>query len=110
MGRPQERGVAKTHVGVVGIARCLLRAREPMAARLRLAWDDHLVLRINGGEPVDLGHKASFASDTIEAPLSKGANTVVLKLSNDYGSNHGGWAFAFQARAPDGTPLLPEAE
>jgi hypothetical protein len=30
-------------------------------------------------------------------------------LSNDTGTNHGGWAFAFRATAPDGSILIPRA-
>ena len=43
------------------------------------------------------------------AHLKKGANTVVLRLSNEQGSNHGGWTFAFKATTPDGTVLVPRA-
>jgi hypothetical protein len=40
-------------------------------------------------------------------PLNAGDNTLLLKLSNTIGPNHGGWGFAFQARTPDGVLLLP---
>lgn len=39
--------------------------------------------------------------------LQRGANR--LTLTNEPGSNHGGWCFAFKATADDGTLLLPRA-
>ncbi|HUT35195.1 MAG TPA: hypothetical protein VNE39_17020 [Planctomycetota bacterium] len=44
-----------------------------------------------------------------DGPLRQGPNTVVLKLASEIGTAYGGWAFAFQAAAPDGVLLLPEA-
>jgi len=106
--RPRARGAGRTHPGVA-LARCTLTAQCDMTARLRVAWDDSLVLRVNGGAPQPLGRHAAFRVREVQAPLKAGPNTVVLKLSNELGINHGGWAFAFQAVAPDGTMLLPEA-
>ena len=48
--------------------------------------------------------------DGDEVPLRKGLNQLALTLSNTRGTNHGGWAFAFQATAPDGRALVPRAE
>ena len=59
---------------------------------------------------------STSATTTPSAPaacpcsLHAGANTVLLKLSNDRGSNHGGWAFAFRAETADGTALIPHAD
>jgi len=102
----------------VGIARCTLDAPADMRVRLRVSWDDHMVLRINGGAPIDLGDNYYFDTRTLNVPLRKGANVIILKNSNraggtdpkvDNGSNIGGWAFAFQATTPEGTVLLPAA-
>lgn len=106
--KPWAFGAGKFHDGVA-LARCVLTAPAAMTARVRLAWDDHLVLRLNGGKPMDLGRHYAFRDHTLELPLEAGANTLVLKLSNERGSNHGGWAFAFLATAPDGSRLLPQA-
>lgn len=103
--RPHARGVARTHPGVA-LARCTLRAPATMAASLRVAWDDDLLLRVNGGSPIVLGRNMAFRAHTVEVPLNAGDNTLLLKLSNTIGTNHGGWAFAFQARTPDGV-LVP---
>ncbi len=105
--RPFAWGVGKTHPGV-GIARCQLEVLEDTAATLRLSWDDHLVVRVNG-ERFDLGNHHAFRTQPMEVQLQQGINTVVLKLSNTLGSNHGGWAFAFSATAENGDRLLPIA-
>lgn len=104
--RPVRRGVAPTHPGVA-VARCKLLADQAGEARLRVAWDDALTLRVNGGEPIDLGTHAAFRWRELSVPVVEGENEVVLKLSNSVGSNRGGWAFTFQARDPSGSPMLP---
>lgn len=103
--QPWARGVGVTEDGVA-VARCTLNAPAATTATLQLAWDDHLILRVNG-ETHDLGAHAHFRSKSVEVPLKAGENTVVIKLSNTRGSNHGGWAFAFRARTADGETLLP---
>ena len=88
----------------------MLEVEEETAASLRLAWDDRLALRVNGGGRIDLGHHDAFRSRTVPVDLGKGRNTIVLKLSNTVGSNYGGWAFAFKAVLPDGSVVIPRAE
>ncbi len=114
--RPYKYGTSPTHDGV-GLARCVLRTPAPVSARFRVAWDDHLIIRVNDGEPVDLGSQYAFRAHEFDVPLDQGDNVVSVKLSNASnaepqkvpGSNHGGWAFAFKATAPDGTTLVPSA-
>jgi len=113
--RPCQLGTPGYHysvspLGVAAVARCILNTSADMTAHLRLSWDDHMILRVNDGEPMDLGCHAAFRAQTVEVPLRAGANLVVLKLANEAGSNNGGWAFAFRATTPDGTVLLPKAE
>jgi hypothetical protein len=79
-----------------------------MVAKIRLAWDGRAVVRVNG-TPSEFAHQASFRHRTVDVPLKKGANRVSVLLSNDTGTNHGGWAFAFRATAPDGSILVPRA-
>lgn len=105
--RPYARGAGVTHPGVA-IAHCVLDAPSAMTATLRLAWDDRMIARING-EVLDLGWHYAFRAETVPVRLTPGANHIVIKLSNEKGSNHGGWVFAFRATAPDGTVLIPEA-
>ena len=117
--RPYAWGMHRTHNGVA-IARCVLHLPNATTAKLRLAWDDHMVLRVGNRKPIDLGWNYAFRPSTVDVPLLAGANVIVLKLSNgsnaDQGprdhlnqptSNHGGWAFSFQATAQNGEPLLP---
>ena len=54
--------------------------------------------------------KHNFGSRELAVPLKAGANRVSIRLSNERGFNHGGWAFAFQATTADGQRLLPQAE
>jgi len=106
--RPVDRGVSRTYPSA-SVARCILRAPSDMTATVRVAWDDHLALRVNDDHCQDLGTHATFRDECAEVPLRSGDNTLAIKLSNTIGSNHGGWAFAFQALAPDGTRLLPQS-
>ena len=69
-----------------------------------------LVLRVNEAPPLALGRHEHFRSRTLEVPLKQGRNVVAVSLSNERGNNHGGWAFAFRATAPDGRVLVPQAE
>jgi Protein of unknown function (DUF2961) len=105
--RPRARGAGVTHPGVA-VARTCLTADHATTARLQVAWDDELVLRVNGAECGRRSHTA-LRSRSFDVSLKAGPNDVVLKLSNSKGSNHGGWAYAFQARSAAGGRLLPEA-
>ena len=107
--RPHARGVAKTHDGA-GVARCELNAPNASEATLRLSWDDRMIMRMNGDDSIDLGFHSSFREKVVPVSLKSGRNTVVLKLSNTLGSNHGGWTFAFHATNAEGMVLLPNAD
>ncbi len=109
VARPHQRGVGIHYDGKVGLARCTLDAPAAGTAALRFAWDDDLAVRLNGGQPIDLGHHDAFRQKTIELPLQKGRNELVVALTNTHGTNHGGWAFALKASTPDGL-LTPKAE
>ena len=87
----------------------MIDAPSALTAKVRIAWDGHLVLRVND-EVKDYGMNTAFRQRTVEVPLRQGANRVSVVLSNDTGSNHGGWAFAFRATTPDGTILVPRAD
>ena len=105
--RPNPRGAGiYIHSGAAS-ARAVLESPSNLKANVRLAWDDRLVLRVNDQDPIDLGHRDNFGSRELEVPLRKGKNLVDVTLSNTQNYNHGGWAFAFQATAPDGAVLLP---
>ncbi len=106
--RPSARGVGTFHEGW-GLARCVLDAPCDMTARLLLAWDDRMTLRINDAAPMDLGEHAAFRARALDVPLRKGPNRLTVALGNTRGSNHGGWAFVFRAEAPDGRILPPQS-
>ena len=108
MHRPGTRGVATHHQKKAAEATTLLTAASKTSAKIRLAWDGHLVLRVND-TATDLGTHSAFRQHTVEVPLQAGQNRVSVILSNDTGTNHGGWAFAFRATTPDGSILVPSA-
>ena len=108
--RPHEKGVATHFTGKVAVAHCVLEAPRDLTAKLRIAWDDRLVLHVNDSEPRDLGTHDFLRPKEIEVPLRKGPNQVRVTLTNTTGTNHGAWAFTFQASAPDGTRLLPKVK
>lgn len=106
--RPHARGVSRTHPGVA-IARCVLHVNEPVQATVQIAWDDVLAVRLNGDLVGGPQIHNSFRSQNFLLPLEAGQNTITLKLSNTIGTNHGGWAFAFNATLPKGFRLIPTA-
>jgi len=106
--RPHTRGAGIHYRGHASQAACVLDVDRDLTATFQIAWDDRLVLRVNGDAPRDLGEQKRFRKQTIEVPLKAGANRVVLLLSNEQGSNHGGWTIAFKATTPDGQILKPE--
>ena len=106
--RPSKKGVGVHYNDKAVEAVTTIEAPSGMKARLRLAWDDHLVLRINGNV-IDMGSQDSFRAREIEVQLKKGKNNISATLSNTTGSNHGGWTFNFMATTPDGARLLPRA-
>jgi hypothetical protein len=105
--RPHARGAGIHYKGKAAQAACVLEADRDMTAQFQIAWDDRLVLRVNGDPPSDLGKHEHFRVSKLSVPLKKGANTVRLLLSNEQGTNHGGWTFAFKATTPEGQVLVP---
>ena len=107
--RPEHRGVGIFHQDKAADASSVLVVEEAVEATLRIGWEGHAVLRVRGEKPIDLGHKANFSAETIRVPLRAGKNAVSIRLSNERGFNHGGWAFSFRATTPDGGVILPQA-
>jgi len=105
--RPKTRGPGTFFAGKAAEAISFIDATEDMTAHVRLAWDDQLVLRINDDPPIDFGTNGSFRDRTVDVPLKKGRNSIHVLLSNEAGTNHGGWVFAFRAASPSGTFLIP---
>lgn len=106
--RPHTRGAGIHHRGQTGQAACVLEAERDMNAQFQITWDDRLVLRVNQDKPLDLGDHTHFRTAKIQVPLKKGPNQVLLMLSNEQGSNHGGWTYAFKATTPEGKMLVPK--
>ena len=107
--RPHKFGVGVHYDDKVSVAQTVLKVDRNMTASVRLAWDDHLVMQVNGDKPIDMGGHKLFKQKTVKVPLKKGDNIVTLTLNNSKGLNNGGWAFAFKATAPDGNIIVPES-
>ncbi len=107
--RTEKRGVATHHRGKAAQARCVLTSPGAQTVKLRFAWDDHLVVRVNEDAAQDLGNHPAFRDQEIKVRLKAGENTVLVTLSNEQGTNHGGWTFAMKATAENGEVLLPGA-
>lgn len=106
--RPGTRGVGTHYRKKAAEAVSVIEAPSDMTAKVRIAWDGRLVLRVNDAA-TDLGNHGAFRQRTVDVHLRKGSNRISVTLSNDTGTNHGGWAFAFRATAPDGALLVPRA-
>jgi hypothetical protein len=107
--RPHKFGAGIHYRGKAALASCILEADRDMTAQFQITWDDHLILRVNDSKPADLGSQTHFRTRKIEVPLKRGPNTIQLLLSNEQGTNHGGWTFAFKAATPEGKVLVPKA-
>jgi hypothetical protein len=107
--RPKVFGVGTHYVGQALEAVSYVEVAADMTARVRLGWDDHLVLRVNSGAAVDLGNQSDFREKVVEVQLKRGRNQVSVVLSNERSNNNGGWAFSFSATAPDGKILTPNS-
>jgi len=107
--RPYRRGVGIHYNDNVAVAHGILTVDKDMTVNIRVAWDDHLVMQINQGSPIDMGNHNLFNQKTVKVPLKKGDNYIVLTLSNTTGLNNGGWAFAFKATDPAGNVILPKS-
>lgn len=97
-----------TLVDVAAAARCTLVAPRATTARLTLGWDDRLTLRVNDGEPLDLGEQPYLKARTVEVPLQSGPNRILVTLTNTTGLTRGAWNFSFRAATSAGEPLTPQ--
>nr|MDQ3622404.1 DUF2961 domain-containing protein [Verrucomicrobiota bacterium] len=94
----------------VAVARCTLDAPRETTAKLTLAWDDELVLQVNGGAELSFGAQPYPRATTIEVALARGINVVALRLSNTVGLTRGAWNFSFRCVTAEGEILLPRAD
>lgn len=106
----------------VGLARTGLFVEKETKVAICISWTDRMVLQLNNNPPLDLGDHYNFESQIIEMELKAGWNRILLKNSNrgnpfgyprsakqfDYGSDNGGWAFAFTVRTPNGQIIMPQ--
>lgn len=106
--RPESNNSNSLTLNAVAVARTTLTVPTDTKAMFTLAWDDQLVLRVNDGDPIDLGIQQYLQAKTVEVPLRKGENTVSLWLSNEVGLSRGAWVFSFHAITANGIVLVPQ--
>jgi len=84
-----------------------LQVNRDTPALVNCAWDDRLILRLNGDQPRDLGNQSAFRQRAVEVRLRRGNNRLLLKLSNSKGSTFGAWVFNCRVLLPDGSVVRP---
>jgi hypothetical protein len=104
--RPRIRGV-RFYWPAVASAQTTLSVDEDTAATLHIAWDDRLVVRLNDEPPRDLGEQVAFRRRAVPVRLRRGANRLLLKLSNTKGRTWGAWCFTCRVVLPDGSQVIP---
>jgi hypothetical protein len=107
--RPGTRGAGSHYQGKAAEAITFLEAPADMSAQVRIVWDDRLVLRVNDDPAADMGNHEHFRPRTVNVSLKRGLNRISVTLSNERGTNHGGWTFAFRATTPEGKILVPRS-
>lgn len=75
--RPKTRGAGSHFVDKAAEAVATLEAPNEGPVKIRLVWDDQLVLRVNNGAPIDLGSNPFFRRRTVEVPLNEGTECGV---------------------------------
>ncbi|MEI6753742.1 MAG: DUF2961 domain-containing protein [Paludibacter sp.] len=108
--RIHDSGNTSTYSGKAVSAVTMLEVPADMKIRIRIAWDDHLVLKVNDEQAIDFGSNKYFRQRTEEVQLRKGKNRISVTQSNDRGYNFGGWAFAFKATTLKGVTIVPRFE
>ena len=109
MYRPKALGVAPGF-NSVATAFTNLHMGEDGPVTIRCSYDDEAYIRINGGEPIELGKHAYFDTATIEAELKTGDNSIQVILTNTFARSWGGWAFALSARDASGVLITPSVK
>ena len=92
------------------VAYSKLQVPKEMTVDVRLAWDDHLILKVNDEPPIDLGSQPYIRAKSVKVKLRKGTNEVQVWLTNRVGFTRGAWNFAFRATTTDGKVVFPKSE
>lgn len=109
MYRPKALGVAPGF-NSVATGFTTLRPARAGKATLRISYDDEAYIRINDGDPIELGKHSYFDTKAIDVDLEEGANTIQIVLTNTFARSWGGWAYAFSAVTEEGMHLVPEVD
>lgn len=78
------------------IAISYVRVEESMDAFIRIGFDDRLKLLLNQEVKLNTNHPNGFEVKTIPIHLTKGINTLKVKLSNTHNTNFKAWIFNLQ--------------
>lgn len=94
MARPAIGGI-RPQGSVVGYALRYLNCAESRDVSIRVGFDDEVAVRVNGRVVFKGKHPNGFADQVFKARLKKGANRILVKLSNYDNNNWKSWAFSF---------------
>ena len=75
-------------------ARTTIESREERSVQIRFGFDDWLTVWLNGENLGTFRHDHDFATISVPARLKKGANELMVKLSNFENVTHGCWAMS----------------
>ncbi len=92
----------------VALAMCTIKSPRKGKAKIRVSWDDHLVITLNNNT-IDMGNNIFFRTKAIDVDLRKGGNRLIVKLSNTSALSYGGWAFAMLITLENGVTLRPNS-
>ena len=75
-------------------ARTTIESRAERSVQIRFGFDDWLTVWLNGEQLGTFRHDHGFEAINVPARLKKGANDLMVKLSNFENTTHGCWAMS----------------
>ena len=75
-------------------ARTTIESAEEQSVQIRFGFDDWLTVWLNGENLGTFRHDHGFEAINVPARLKKGANELMVKLSNFENTTHGCWAMS----------------
>jgi len=86
----------RLQTGVVGYAVACVKSDAEREARMFVGFDDEIFVRVNDKEAFHGGNAEGFEERAFTARLRKGANRILVKLSNYPNTTWRLWAFSFR--------------
>ncbi len=83
----------KLQTGVAGYAVKYITSSRARDVRIRVAFDDEMMVSVNGKQVFCGRHESGIAEETFAAHFKRGRNRVLVKLSNEANTTWRLWAF-----------------